>query len=117
MVDEIKFKKVKRIILQIDGLFFDEPNRWVEHVYIGLCGLMIVFSLPLWIIPYLFSKYIKSISRKRITDTLVYMCPNCENLIKKIGTLFEIECNVCGWSGYLDHISKKTEISDKGRGN
>ena len=110
MVDEIKFKKTKKIKLFIDGIEFDKPKDFQGFLFVGLCGVFILVSLPLWIWFYLFGKVFTMVARKEEVDTMIHFCPMCGDVIKYYGSLHRIECGTCEWSGYLDCISKKDEV-------
>ena len=96
MTDKIKFKRMKRTILFIDGIEFDKPKHLGELMLVGLSGLCIVITSPLWIWFYLLGKLFVVVAREKEVDELHYICPNCKRYIDKIdmgeGDLYKIEC-------------------------
>lgn len=113
MTKVVEYKKVKKINCKIDGFSFDKPKGLEEYLTVGLTGILLIISFPIWIIPYLFGKFIVFIAKKKVVPDKVYLCPQCSSQINQIGYLLKIKCNECGWYGYLDNMKTKEQTQNE----
>ena len=102
---EIEHKDIVRqeTFCMIDGIEFEEPKIFADYLLVGVLGICLIILLPLWIIPYLFGRAFKKVSKvKTIQKTRrLLKCPACKLHTLK-GEYKQVKCTNCGFYRYFE---------------
>lgn len=101
---EFQIKEKKERFCMIDGITFPYPEDLGDYLVIGVYSVLLLITLPIWIIPYLIARLIvfASTKKKEVTQYRQYICPVC-NSDKVKGYYKGKKCNICDWKVYEDY--------------
>jgi hypothetical protein len=96
-------KERTETICVIDGIRFEAPKNFEEYLMIGVIGLVLLVTLPLWIWAYLSAKIFQGISTKKKIKVKYrqLICPVCGVPTIK-GDYRKMICQTCGWYEYTN---------------